>query len=366
MKVLVTGGAGFIGSHLVDDLVNLGHDVTILDDLSTGRLSNIQHLLDANSVRFIEGSVLDAPLVDEVVASMDRVFHLAAAVGVKRIVERSLESLLNNVSGAEIVLRACSEAGVRKVVLFSSSEVYGKGSDRPLRESDDSVLGASSVSRWAYAAGKAVDEFLAMAYYREKSLPVVVVRCFNTCGPRQVGQYGMVIPRFVKQALSGESITVFGDGGQSRCFSYVGDVVRGVQMLADCDEAVGEVFNIGTDQEVTIVGLAERIRDIVQSDSIIERMPLDAVYDQPFEDVRRRVPDLTKINRMVGYRPRVDLDTLLRRTVEHVLLENGDTSHTLLTSLSTDMDIDSQRATDPSIADPSAYAAQAASASVRD
>jgi len=326
MRIVVTGGAGFIGSHLTDELVGQGHDVTILDDLSTGRLENIQHLLDKKAVRFVEGSVLDEPLVFEVLSSADRVFHLAAAVGVRRIVERSLESLLNNITGAEIVLRAADQKKVGRVVVFSSSEVYGKGTHCPLRECDDSVLGASHVSRWGYAASKAVDEFFAMAYHRERNLPVVIVRCFNTCGPRQVGQYGMVVPRFVRQALRGEPITIFGDGTQSRCFSYVGDVVRGVLMLADSDEAVGEVFNIGTDQEVTIIGLANRIRELVGSDSEIQRLPFASVYDQPFEDVTRRVPDLGKIRRAVGYEPHVNLDTLLRRTIGHILVEDGLTS----------------------------------------
>jgi UDP-glucose 4-epimerase len=321
MKLLVTGGAGFIGSHLTDALVNQGHDVTVLDDLSTGRLSNIQHLLDRDAIRFVRGSVLDESLVLELVSTVDRVFHLAAAVGVQRVVERSLESLLNNISGTEVVLRAAHEASVEKIVVFSSSEVYGKGGDRPLRETDDSVLGASCVSRWGYAASKAVDEFMALAYHREKQLPVVVVRCFNTCGPRQVGAYGMVIPRFVRQALDAEPMTVFGDGTQSRCFSYVGDVVRGVLMLSESKRAEGEVFNIGTDYEVTVLELAERIRTIAGSDSEIRRIPYHEIYDQPFEDVQRRVPDLAKISSTVGYRPEVDLDTLLERTIRHIQAE---------------------------------------------
>lgn len=317
MKTLVTGGAGFIGSHLADALVRAGHDVTILDDLSTGRLDNIRHL-DGEKVRFVEGSVLDEALVHQVTAGVDRVFHLAAAVGVHRVVERPLESLLNNISGAEIVLRAAHGAAVDRIVVFSSSEVYGKSGDVPLKEGDDSVLGASVVSRWGYAASKAVDEFLALAYHEEKNLPVVIVRCFNTCGPRQVGDYGMVIPRLIRQALDREPLTVFGDGRQSRCFSYVGDVVRGVQLLAECEGAAGQVFNIGTDQEVTILELAERIVSITGSDSPIECRAYDDVYGRPFEDVRRRVPDLSKINEFVGYRPEVDLNALLRVTVQHV------------------------------------------------
>lgn len=324
MKVLVTGGAGFIGSHLADSLVASGHDVVILDDLSTGRLANIQPLLDGGAVRFCKGSVLDEPLVRELTRDVDQVFHLAASVGVQRVVERPLESLINNVSGAEIVLRESHANGVGRVILFSSSEVYGKGGDRPLRETDDSVLGASTVSRWGYAAGKAVDEFLALAYFKEKHLPVVVVRCFNTCGPRQVDQYGMVIPRFVRQALRSEPLTVYGDGQQSRCFSYVGDVVRGVLLLSATDEAIGRVFNIGTDYEVTILELAKRICTLTQSDSEIRCIPYEDAYDEPFEDVRRRVPDLTRIASTVGYRPEVDLETLLAMTVEHIRREDGE------------------------------------------
>ena len=318
MKVLVTGGAGFIGSHLTDALVEREHDVSILDDLSTGRMQNIERLLETDRVTFVEGSVQDEPLVAELAHSVDRVFHLAASVGVRRVVERPLECLLNNISGTEIVLRAAHEQGVGKVIVFSSSEVYGKAGDRALCEDDDTVLGASSISRWGYAASKAVDEFLALAYYREKDLPVVIVRCFNTCGPRQVDDYGMVIPRFVQQALRGDRVVVFGDGNQSRCFSYVGDVVRGVMMLADSADAVGQIFNIGTDREVTIIELAQRICAITGSDSVIETVPYDRVYKEPFEDIRRRVPDLDKIRRVVGYQPEVDLDTLLRRTVEAV------------------------------------------------
>ncbi len=323
MSILVTGGAGFIGSHLVDALVDRGEDVVILDDLSTGRIENVRHHLDRGAVRFVKGSVLNEDLARELMRSVNGVYHLAAAVGVRRVVERPLESLLSNVSGAEIMLRTAHESGVEKLVLFSSSEVYGKGTNRPLREDDDSILGSSSISRWGYAASKAVDEFLALAYHREKGLPVVVVRCFNTCGPRQVGNYGMVIPRFVRQALNGHPITVFGDGRQTRCFSYVGDVVRGVLMLAVSKAAEGQVFNIGTDTEVTILELAERICAITTSDSVIQKIPYEQVYDQPFEDVRRRVPDLGKIKRFVGYEPEVDLDTLLALAVEHIKREEG-------------------------------------------
>jgi UDP-glucose 4-epimerase len=321
MKALVTGGAGFIGSHLVDALVARGDTVIVLDDLSTGRVSNIEHHLAGGAVEFVRGSVSDEPVVADLMSRVDHVFHLAASVGVRRIVERPLESLLNNLTGAEVVLRAAHAAGVKKLVLFSSSEVYGKGDKRPLRESDDSVLGASSVTRWGYAASKAVDEFLALAYHRDMGLPVVVVRCFNTCGPRQVDAYGMVIPCFIHQALRGDPITVFGDGLQTRCFSYVGDVVRGVLLLADSPDTIGQVFNIGTDTEVTILELARRIVAATGSDSTLQLIPYDDVFEPPFEDVRHRVPDLAKIRRVAGYEPETDLDTLLKVTIEHIMRE---------------------------------------------
>ncbi|MGH7726473.1 MAG: NAD-dependent epimerase/dehydratase family protein [Candidatus Eiseniibacteriota bacterium] len=322
MRVLVTGGAGFIGSHLVDSLLAQGHEVWALDDLSTGSLDNLKDASRSTVFHFVEGSVMDVPLVTDLVGRVDEVFHLAAAVGVKFVLDNPLRSLLTNIRGTEVVLEAAHQHSNRKVVLFSSSEVYGKGASVPFREDDDRLLGPTSVLRWSYAASKSVDEFLALGYHHERRLPVIVVRCFNTCGPRQSPHYGMVIPRFVERALRNEPILVYGDGLQSRCFSSVHDVVRGVLMLADEPRAYGQVFNIGTMEEVSVGDLARRIHSITGSRSAIENVEYEAIYGTRFEDMQRRVPDLTKIRNLVGYEPQVSLDQLLRETVEHIRNEN--------------------------------------------
>jgi UDP-glucose 4-epimerase len=318
MRVLVTGGAGFIGSHLVDALLAHGHEVWAVDDLSTGNLDNLSTALANPACHFVEGSVMDPVVVDDLVSRVDEVYHLAAAVGVKFVLDNPLRSLLTNIRGTEVVLESANQHGNKKVILFSSSEVYGKGASIPFRESDDRLLGPTSVLRWSYAASKAVDEFLALGYYHERRLPVVVVRCFNTCGPRQSPHYGMVIPRFVERALANEPILVYGDGLQSRCFSSVHDVVRGVLMLADEPRAYGEVFNIGTMEEVSVGDLARRIRTVTGSTSEVELVEYEAIYGSRFEDMQRRVPDLAKIRALVGYEPQVTLDQLLHETVEHV------------------------------------------------
>jgi UDP-glucose 4-epimerase len=314
MRVLVTGGAGFIGSHLAEELLRRGHEVWALDDLSTGRRENFGTYGHNTRYRFIEGSVLDAPLVNGLVAQCEQVFHLAAAVGVKYVLENPLHSLLTNIRGTEIVLAACSTHN-RKVMVTSSSEVYGKGVSVPFSEDDDRLMGPTHKLRWSYAAGKAVDECLAQAYYQQHRLPVVIVRCFNTCGPRQSGAYGMVIPSMVERALQNQPILVFGDGQQSRCFSAVHDVVRGSLLLMDTPDAEGEVFNVGSDEEVSVFELAQRIKRACHSDSSIEFVPYEQVYGQSFEDMRRRVPDLRKIRRYTGYRPQVALDRLLELTI---------------------------------------------------
>jgi len=314
MRALVTGGAGFIGSHIAEALLDRGHEVWALDDLSTGRVSNFKTYARHPRFRFLEGDVTDTALVTGLVAQCDRVFHLAAAVGVKYVLENPLRSLITNIRGTEVVLQACAEHR-RRVILFSSSEVYGKGVSVPFAEDDDRVLGPTHKLRWSYACGKAVDECLAQAYWEQQQLPVTVVRCFNTCGPRQTGAYGMVIPNMIVRALKHEPILVYGDGNQSRCFSAVHDVVRGVLMLADLDTTAGEVFNIGTDQEVTILQLAERIKQMCASRSTIEFVPYENVYGRSFEDMRRRVPDLRKVERFVGYRPEIKLDQLLEVTI---------------------------------------------------
>ena len=322
MQVFVTGGAGFIGSHLVEALLQQGDEVCALDDLSTGRRENLSSFERHPRFRFVQGSVTDMKTVAPLVAGADRVYHLAAAVGVKYVVEHPLDSLLTNIRGAEVVLEASSRQR-QPVILFSSSEVYGKGAGAPMREDDDQLLGPTSISRWSYATGKAVDEFLALAYWKEKNLPVVIVRCFNTCGPRQRGEYGMVVPRFIEAALRGEPIMVYGSGTQSRCFSYVGDVVRGVLMLAATDTTYGEVFNIGTQEEISILDLARKIKQLTRSSSPVVTVPYEEVYGKAFEDMNRRVPNLEKIARFVGYAPRVSLDDLLRRTVAQVSQELG-------------------------------------------
>jgi UDP-glucose 4-epimerase len=293
-----------------------------LDDLSTGRVENFAGFESNPRFRFLEGDVTDTALVHGVVAQCDRVFHLAAAVGVKYVLENPLRSLITNIRGTEVVLEACA-AHRRRILLFSSSEVYGKGATVPFAENDDRVLGPTHKLRWSYACGKAVDECLAQAYWQQQQLPVTVVRCFNTCGPRQSGAYGMVIPSMVARALQGQPILVYGDGLQSRCFSAVDVGVRGVVMLAEAPETAGEIFNIGTDEEVTILDVAERIRAICGGMSPIEFVAYEKIYGRSFEDMRRRVPDLSKIRRMVGYRPEIRLDQLLELTVRDTCERTG-------------------------------------------
>jgi UDP-glucose 4-epimerase len=322
MRNLVTGGAGFIGSHLSEALLARGQEVWALDDLSTGRLANLRTFEKHPGFRFLEGSVTDPSLVSGLVAQCDRVFHLAAAVGVKYVLENPLRSLITNIRGTEVVLEAAEQHG-RKVMLFSSSEVYGKGVAVPFSEDDDRVLGPTHKLRWSYACGKTVDECLAQAYWQQRRVPVVIVRCFNTCGPRQTGAYGMVIPNMIVRALRNEPILVFGDGQQSRCFSAVSDVVNGALLLVENPDAHGEVFNIGTDEEISVHGLAERIRDLCGSTSAIEFVPYEQVYGSSFEDMRRRVPSLEKIHRYVGYRPQVSLDALLEITIRDVREQMG-------------------------------------------
>lgn len=314
MISLITGGAGFVGSHLSERLLAEGHTVYCLDDLSTGSISNIETFRNHPKYHYQVGTVFDEPLVAELVDRADVVFHLAAAVGVMLIVEHPVRTIETNISGTEAILAAAAKKQ-KKVLIFSTSEVYGKATKIPFNEDDDCVLGASTRSRWAYAASKLVDEFLALSYWREKKLPTIVVRLFNTVGPRQTGRYGMVIPRFVSQALSGGPITVYGDGTQSRCFGDVSDVVGAIVRLANEPKAIGEVFNIGNDEEITIQALAERVRDKIDSKVKIKHVPYSKAYVEGFEDMPRRVPDLTKIKKMISYRPTHDMDSILDRII---------------------------------------------------
>ena len=316
MGILVTGGAGFIGSHLVDRLLERGHSVAVLDDLSTGLKENVEAHRGNDRFRAVWDTVLNAAVVDELVARADCVLHLAAAVGVKYVIDNPLHSMRVNVRGTEHVLEAADRNGT-KVVLFSTSEIYGKSRDVPFREDADRLLGPTTVHRWAYSTAKAVDEFLGLAFHQEKGLPVVIVRCFNTCGPRQRGRYGMVMPRFVEQALLGQPITVYGDGTQGRCFGSVFDVVDGIEALLDCDAAVGRIFNIGSNEEVTILELAERVRELTGSRSEIRCIPYDEAYEEGFEDLPRRIPDLTRLRELIGYAPKRSLDDILRSVIEY-------------------------------------------------
>jgi UDP-glucose 4-epimerase len=316
MRVLITGGAGFVGSHLSDGLLARGDEVFVLDNLSTGTINNIAHLKGHPRFHYTIDTVTNEPLLAELVDQCDAIVHLAAAVGVKLIVEAPVHTIETNVHGTEVVLKHANKKK-KLVVVASTSEVYGKSTDVPFREDADLVLGPSEKHRWAYACSKLIDEFLALAYWKERKLPVIILRLFNTVGPRQTGQYGMVIPTFVRQALAGHPITVFGDGSQSRSFTYVGDVVRAMLGLIDEPRAVGQVFNIGNGQEITIGDLAVRIKDLTKSTSTILRVPYEQAYEAGFEDMPRRVPDISKVRELVGYEPTVDLDEILQRVIEY-------------------------------------------------
>ena len=316
MHAFITGGAGFIGSHLADALLADGHQVTVLDNLSTGAIENVEHLKARPGFRYVIDSVTNEPLLAELIDGADVVFHLAAAVGVKLIVEAPVHTIETNVHGTEVVLRHANKKK-KLVVIASTSEVYGKSTAVPFREDADLVMGPTHKHRWAYACSKAIDEFLALAYWKERKLPVIIVRFFNTVGPRQTGRYGMVIPNFVRQGLAGQPITVHGDGTQTRSFCYVGDVVGALLRLVAEPRAVGEVFNVGNDREISIRALAEKVRDLTGGRSEIVTIPYDQAYEAGFEDMPRRVPDLTKIAHLVGYAPQVGLDDILARVVDH-------------------------------------------------
>jgi UDP-glucose 4-epimerase len=316
MRALITGGAGFIGSHLADLLLSQGHSVIALDNLSTGQHKNVEHLLQRTDFEFVLGSILNADLVDDCVSRSDVVFHLAAAVGVNLIVEKPLESLATNIRGSEIVFEKAHKHGT-KILVTSTSEIYGKNTSDRLGEEDDRILGSPLKSRWSYSEAKAIEEILAYTYYRQKGLSSYIVRLFNTVGPRQTGHYGMVIPRFVSQAIRGEAITIYGDGTQTRCFCYVGDVVQALVDLVDHPEAVGRVFNIGGEGEVSMETLAHRIVELAGSDSKIRYVPYEEAYEEGFEDMQRRVPDTTRARELIGFTPTADLDDIIRMVIDY-------------------------------------------------
>jgi UDP-glucose 4-epimerase len=323
MKVFITGGAGFVGGHLSEAFLDSGHEVAILDDLSTGSITNIEHLKPRKGFSYTIDTVMNEGVTAEMIDRADVVVHLAAAVGVKLIVESPVRTIETNVHATEIVLNHANKKR-KKVLIASTSEVYGKSTDVPFREDGDLVMGASIKGRWSYACSKAIDEFLALAYHKERKLPVVVFRLFNTVGPRQTGRYGMVIPNFVRQALSGQPITVFGDGEQRRCFTDVSDVVWALTRLAESDKAIGQVINIGNDsREVSILDLAKLIKEKTNSSSEIVLVPYSQAYEEGFEDMPRRIPDLTKIKGLIGYEPKIGLDGILDRVIEHFTSDRG-------------------------------------------
>jgi nucleoside-diphosphate-sugar epimerase len=323
MNVLITGGAGFVGSHLAEALLERGESVHLLDNLSTGSIVNIEHLKGKPGFGYTVDDLMNEPVTAELIDRADVVFHLAAAVGVKLIVESPVTTIETNVHGTELVLKLCNKKK-KKVLIASTSEVYGKSTQVPFREIDDLVLGPTYKSRWAYACSKAIDEFLALAYFREKRLPIVIFRLFNTVGPRQTGRYGMVIPSLVKQALMGHPLTVYGTGQQSRCFTYVSDVVDALIKLAEHPDAVGRVINIGNDhEEVTILDLAHRIKERARSRSEVVLVPYSQAYEEGFEDMPRRVPDLYRIRTLIGYEPKVHLDEILDRVIAYFTSDQG-------------------------------------------
>jgi len=317
MKALITGGAGFIGSYLAEELIERGYHVWIIDDLSTGRIENIDHLKGNSRFNYIIDNIMNVSLMAELVDRVSIVYHLAAAVGVQLIVDQPVKTIKTNIRGTEIVLELAAKKN-KKVVLASTSEIYGKSSALPFREDGDMLFGATTKSRWSYAASKAIDEFLGLAYYYEKKLPVAIARLFNTVGPRQTGRYGMVIPRFIKQALDNKPVTVYGDGKQSRCFTYVCDAATAIADLSEKNGAYGQVFNLGSTEEITIKDLAAKIIKMADSKSSIEFIPYDKAYSSGFEDMLRRVPDISKINKMIGYKPSVNLEEILSKTIDYM------------------------------------------------
>ena len=325
MKILITGGAGFVGSHLADKFIAQGHEITVIDDLSTGRYSNVEHLEGNPNFRLIIDTVLNAELMEELIRETDRVFHMASAVGVRLIMEQPVKTIETIFHGTDVVLRYCSRYR-KRVLIPSTSEVYGKGASIPFREEDDLLTGATDKHRWAYACAKTLDEFLALAHWKETRLPVVVVRLFNTVGPRQTGQYGMVVPRFVHSAMKNEPITVFGDGTQQRCFGHVLDVVEGLSKLLESPQCFGQVINLGNSEEVSILGLAEKAIELTGSKSEIRYIPYEEAYGDGFEDMRRRVPGLDKAKKLIGYQPTRSLEYIINYVANEFKKESAATA----------------------------------------
>ncbi|OQC09347.1 MAG: Bifunctional polymyxin resistance protein ArnA [Candidatus Cloacimonetes bacterium ADurb.Bin088] len=316
MKILITGGAGFIGSHLAERLLADGHQVAIIDNLSTGSLDNIESFKDNANFHYTIGSILNRELLDKLMDGVDQVYHLAAAVGVKYIIENPLLSLKTNIVGTDNVLELANKHKA-KVLITSTSEIYGKSDQVPFREEDDRLLGSTHISRWGYSCSKAIDEFMALAYFREKRLPVVIVRCFNTVGPRQTGQYGMVLPKFIKAALLDQPLVVYGSGKQTRCFADVSDVTDAFVKLMNTPECEGEIFNVGTTESISINDLAQNVKSICRSKSRIDYMSYEEAFEEGFEDMMNRKPSLDKIRRFIGYDPKYSLDDIIKRMIEY-------------------------------------------------
>ncbi len=316
MRILITGGAGFIGSHLAERLLGEGHHVAVIDNLSTGRLENIETFKDNPHFSFTTGTILNKELLDSLIKGCDQVYHLAAAVGVKYIIENPLLSLKTNIVGTDNVLELCNKHKA-KVLITSTSEIYGKSENVPFAEQDDRLLGSTHISRWGYSCSKAIDEFMALAFYREKKLPVVIVRCFNTVGPRQSGQYGMVLPKFIKAALLDQPIVVYGSGEQTRCFADVSDVVDAFIKLMSSPECAGEIFNVGTTESISIKDLAQKVKEMCGSKSKIEYMSYEDAFEEGFEDMMNRMPSLKKINQAIGYEPKLCLDDIISRMIHY-------------------------------------------------
>ncbi len=316
MNSLITGGAGFIGSHLAEELLRRGEEVWVIDDLSTGRYENVAHLVGNPKFHLQIDTIMDQKVMEELINRCNLVYHLAAAVGVRLIVDKPVETMETNILGAEIVLKLANQEK-KKVIVSSTSEIYGKSDNVPFKEDDDRILGSTTMRRWCYSCSKAIDEFLALAYHQEKKSPVVIARMFNTVGPRQTGQYGMVVPRFVQSALLGHPIQVYGDGEQTRCFTYVSDIVEALIGLAHSPQAEGEIFNVGSEEEISINELAKMVKRLTKSKSTIEHLPYEKAYEKGFEDMRRRVPDLTKIRNLIGFHPKVNLEEMLLKIIDY-------------------------------------------------